>query len=56
MPTKAIRLTEETALDAAGKPVIVQKPQVVRELCIGCGICEYQCPLESVAAIRVMRG
>jgi translation initiation factor RLI1 len=25
----------------------------LREACIGCGICEHQCPLEGVAAIRV---
>jgi len=55
VPKKAIRLTEETVLDAAGKQVVVQKPNVVRPLCIGCGICEYQCPVESEAAIRVVR-
>jgi len=34
----------------------VQKPVVVAERCIGCGICEYQCPVESQAAIQVYRG
>lgn len=29
-------------------------PHVVPNRCIGCGICEYACPLEGVAAIRVV--
>jgi ferredoxin len=28
-------------------------PSVFRERCIGCGICEYKCPLNGDAAIRV---
>jgi polyferredoxin len=31
----------------------VQLPVVIPELCIGCGICEYKCPLPGEAAIRV---
>ncbi|MFC1947610.1 4Fe-4S binding protein [Chloroflexota bacterium] len=31
----------------------VQRPHVVTELCIGCGICEHQCPVEGEAAIRI---
>jgi Pyruvate/2-oxoacid:ferredoxin oxidoreductase delta subunit len=31
------------------------RPVVHTERCIGCGVCEYQCPLEGVAAIRVER-
>ena len=34
----------------------LQKPIVIADLCIGCGICEYQCPVEGEAAIRVYRG
>jgi len=33
----------------------LQRPIVVADLCIGCGICEYQCPVEGEAAIRVYR-
>jgi ferredoxin len=33
--------------------VRVKRPRVVRDLCIGCGICEYACPLNGEAAIRV---
>jgi MauM/NapG family ferredoxin protein len=52
-PEKAIRLEELTVPDDRGEPVVVQRPYVLPELCIGCGICEYQCPLEGQAAIRV---
>ena len=52
-PTKAIRLEEVSIRDSEGKDLILQRPFVVRDLCIGCGICEHQCPLESQAAVRV---
>ncbi|MBN1889325.1 MAG: 4Fe-4S binding protein [Thermoflexales bacterium] len=52
-PDKAIRLEEAMVSDDHGEPVVVQRPYVLPELCIGCGICEYQCPLEGQAAIRV---
>jgi polyferredoxin/formate hydrogenlyase subunit 6/NADH:ubiquinone oxidoreductase subunit I len=52
-PQKSIRLEEAEVLDANGKISTVQRPSVLREVCIGCGICEHQCPLEGVAAIRV---
>jgi ferredoxin len=31
----------------------VKLPHVNRERCIGCGICEYKCPLNGESAIRV---
>jgi polyferredoxin len=51
--TKAIQLEETEAVNALGETVSLQRPQVVKELCIGCGICEYQCPMGGESAIRV---
>jgi ferredoxin len=50
---KAIKLevfevkTEERGI------ITLQRPRVVPNLCIGCGICEYKCPLPGAAAIQV---
>ena len=52
-PQKSIRLEEAQVMDANGQVSTVLRPSVLREVCIGCGICEHQCPLEGVAAIRV---
>lgn len=32
----------------------VKIPRVVRNLCIGCGICETRCPVDGTSAIRVI--
>lgn len=53
VPQKAVRLEEVDVISPEGKPVHLQRPHVVHDLCIGCGICEYQCPLVGPAAIRV---
>lgn len=55
VPQKAIELEEAEVIDAAGQPLVVQRPRVVAERCIGCGICEFKCPVDGAAAIRVMR-
>ena len=52
-PQKSIRLEEAQVVDSSGQTSIVQRPSVFRDLCIGCGICEHNCPLEGSAAIRV---
>ncbi len=54
-PEKAIRLEEATMLDAQGEEITVQRPYVLLDRCIGCGICEYQCPMAGEGAIRVHR-
>jgi len=53
VPDKAIRLDAVEVVSPEGKRVRVQRPRVVPDLCIGCGICEYKCPLTGSAAIRV---
>jgi polyferredoxin len=53
VPHKAISLELVEVADAWGQPIRIQRPVVVKELCIGCGICEYQCPMGGDSAIRV---
>jgi MauM/NapG family ferredoxin protein len=53
VPDKAIRLEVEDVVTSEGESISIQRPYVVKDLCIGCGICEYQCPMEGEAAIRV---
>jgi formate hydrogenlyase subunit 6/NADH:ubiquinone oxidoreductase subunit I len=52
-PEKAIHLEKESVMSEAGETIELQQPYVLREVCIGCGICENHCPLEGEAAIRV---
>jgi polyferredoxin len=53
VPEKAIRLEEREVWMPDGTTAMMQVPHVVRELCIGCGICEFRCPVSGDAAIRV---
>jgi len=50
---KAIYLKEETVLDRDGNEVLVKRPYVDPDICTGCGACEYACPVNDKAAIRV---
>jgi MauM/NapG family ferredoxin protein len=50
---KAISLEEVEVFNGEGQSVLLQRPQVLQELCTGCGICEYQCPMGGESAIRV---
>jgi len=57
VPKKAIELTKgKLVKNAQGFENWVTKPLVVADLCIGCGICEYRCPVEGRAAIVVVAG
>lgn len=50
---KAIKFNEKTVRKADGTSLVLKQPYVAEALCIGCGICEYVCPVEGRAAIRV---
>jgi len=53
LPKKAIQLEKAAVWGPDGTQVTLQLPHVLRDLCIGCGICEYKCPVSGEAAIRV---
>ena len=50
---KAIRLEKTPVVGHEGEEIIVQRPVVIHQLCIGCGICENKCPVTGEAAIQV---
>ncbi len=55
VPEKAVVLGPEREVTRAdGGTAVVVRPQVAASRCIGCGICEYKCPLEGRAAIVVV--
>ncbi len=51
-PKKAIQFSDAIVQTPDG-PQTIRRPVVLEEECIGCGICEYVCPLKGPAAIRV---
>lgn len=55
LPEKAIFLEEKRIPQQDGSEKTIKLPHVKRDLCIGCGICEYKCPRSGEAAIRVYR-
>jgi ferredoxin len=52
---KAIQYDVVDVTDATGQRVTIQRPYVIVERCVGCGICENVCPVDGEAAIRVQR-
>jgi polyferredoxin len=50
---KAIKLEVDNVTNGKGEAVSIKRPYVVKEMCIGCGTCEYQCPMGGSAAIHV---
>lgn len=50
---KAIHTRSVTLQTRKGETVTLQQPYVDPVLCIGCGICEHECPVKDTAAIRV---
>jgi polyferredoxin len=52
LPEKAIRLTTGGE-QGQGRRNDLPRPYILRDLCIGCGVCEYHCPAGSQSAIQV---
>jgi polyferredoxin len=50
---KAIVLDDADVLGFDGATRRVRRPRVDPKLCVGCGICEFRCPVEGDAAIRI---
>lgn len=55
VPEKAIELSGRRLITREdGSQDYLSRPVVIAERCIGCGICEYRCPLDGPAAIVVL--
>ncbi|TKJ31669.1 (4Fe-4S)-binding protein [bacterium (candidate division B38) B3_B38] len=52
-PKKAIWFEEVEVVNREGERVVVKQPRVDPQLCIGCGVCEYKCPVIDKPAIYV---
>jgi ferredoxin len=50
---KAIYLRPAEVIDAQGKTKLVQQPWVEPERCVGCGACEFACPVQDRPAVYV---
>jgi polyferredoxin/formate hydrogenlyase subunit 6/NADH:ubiquinone oxidoreductase subunit I len=50
---KAIFTRPVTVVGRKGETIALRQPYVQPDLCIGCGICEHECPVKDLAAVRV---
>ena len=50
---KAIQAWDEETKDVFGNMVLLNKPFIVPDLCIGCGICQAECPVVDQPAVYV---
>nr|MBC8360498.1 4Fe-4S binding protein [Candidatus Desulfatibia profunda] len=51
---KAIQLIQGAVPGPTGKYIDVKLPYVNLKNCVGCGICEYKCPVKGKPAIRII--
>jgi polyferredoxin len=55
-PDKAIKILRTfTVKNKDGQEIEIQQPYVDHDLCVGCGSCETNCPVDGPSAIRVQR-
>jgi polyferredoxin len=50
---KAIQTKDVQVKDVYGNIVVLNRPFIVPDLCIGCGICEAECPIKDSRAVYV---
>ena len=50
---KAIQTIDEEVKTVTGELVVLNKPFIVPDLCIGCGICQAECPVRDERAVYV---
>ncbi len=50
---KAIQTHDEEVKDGFGNIVVLNKPFIIPDLCIGCGICQNECPVTDSRAVYV---
>ena len=50
---KAIQTKDEEVKNVFGEIVVLNKPFMVPDLCIGCGICQTECPVTDSRAVYV---
>ena len=50
---QAIQTFDEEVKDVFGNMVVLNKPFIVPDLCIGCGICHAECPVQDDPAVYV---